>query len=96
MKNVFVPYKVKEEAVEKAKAIIAQFISTIEANEPNTAFYKSFQQAEKPTEFVHIMSFLDEKAEKHHKKTSYCREFTDALYPLCEVLPKPMYYNEIN
>ncbi|WP_190810454.1 putative quinol monooxygenase [Flagellimonas sp. S3867] len=96
MVHVFVPYKVKSASVEKVKVIVAKFISEIEKNEPGTLLYKSFQQTDKPTHFTHIMSFVDSEAEMLHKKSAYCREFTDVLYPVCEIMPKPVAQNEIN
>lgn len=96
MIHVFVPYKVKLESIEAVKAIVAKFISEINKNEPGTVLYKSFQQTEDPTCFTHVMTFTDSEAEMLHKKSAYCREFTDVLYPLCEIMPKPIAQNEIN
>ncbi len=96
MKHVFVPYKVKPDAVETVKVIIGKFISEIKKNEPGTLFYRSFQEEEDPTSFVHIMAFSNEEAENLHKESAYCRGFTDVLYPLCAVMPKPVSYLEIN
>lgn len=96
MVHVFVPYKVKANSIEKVKTLVAKFISEIKKNEPGTLLYKSFQQTNDPTYFTHVMSFVDSKAEMLHKKSAYCREFTDVLYPLCEIMPKPIAQNEIN
>ncbi len=95
MKHVVVPYTVKLESLENVKAIIGKFISAIKENEPKTLYYKSFQQSDSPKKFVHIMTFSDTQAEDYHKRSKHCREFTDALYPLCTVMPKPIHYNEI-
>lgn len=96
MKHVVVPYSVKSESLEKVKIIIRKFIFDIEKNEPKTLYYKSFQQTDEPTKFIHIMTFLNKKAEDYHKNTKYCREFTDALYSLYEKMPTPINYSEIN
>lgn len=95
MQHVFVPYKVRPEAIEKAKTAIVKFITEIRANEPGTLFYKSLQNSDSPTDFVHVMAFSNDEAEQFHKKSAYCREFTDVLYPLCEVMPKPIAYYEV-
>ncbi|MEX0314118.1 MAG: putative quinol monooxygenase [Allomuricauda sp.] len=95
MIHVFVPYKIRPESIEVVKATIAKFISEIEKNEPETLLYKSFQQTDDPTCFTHVMTFKNAAAEMLHKKSSYCREFTDVLYPLCEIMPKPVAQNEI-
>lgn len=96
MIHVFVPYKVKPESIEEVKAIVAKFIAAIEKNEPGTLLYKSFQQVDDPSYFTHVMAFQDSEAEMLHKKSSYCREFTDVLYPLCEIMPKAIGQNEIH
>ncbi|WP_136468190.1 putative quinol monooxygenase [Flagellimonas onchidii] len=96
MIHVFVPYKVRPDSIETVKEIVGKFISKIEKNEPGTLFYKSFQQQDDPTYFTHVMTFTDSEAEMLHKKSTYCREFTDVLYPLCEIMPKPITQNEIN
>ncbi len=96
MIHVFVPYKVSADSIEVVKVIVAKFISEIEKNEPGTLLYKSFQQADDPTYFTHVMTFKDEDSEMLHKKSTYCREFTDVLYPLCEIMPKPIAQSEIN
>ncbi|MFS4455288.1 putative quinol monooxygenase [Maribacter sp. 2304DJ31-5] len=96
MIHVFVSYKVRSRSIEATKTIIGQFIASITKNEPQTLLYKSFQEADDPTKFVHIMTFTDVTAEHLHKKSSYCHEFTDALYPLCEIMPKPVYQIEVD
>ncbi|MEO9512928.1 MAG: antibiotic biosynthesis monooxygenase family protein [Flavobacteriaceae bacterium] len=96
MQHFFVPYKVKAEAVDTIKKVVARFISKIEKNEPGTLFYKSFQEEEDPTRFVHIMTFANTEAQRAHKKSAYCTEFTNALYPLCEIMPHPINYIEIH
>ena len=96
MIHVFVPYKVKQESIETVKGIVAKFISEINRNEPGTLLYKSFQQTDDPTSFTHIKTFMVSDAEMIHKKSAYCLEFTDVLYPLCKVMPKPITQNEIN
>ncbi|WP_420401468.1 putative quinol monooxygenase [Flagellimonas sp.] len=95
MIHVFVPYKVRPDSLETVKEIVGKFISHIKENEPGTLLYKSFQDAEDPTSFTHVMTFANPEAETLHKKSSYCREFTDVLYPLCEIMPRPVLQNEI-
>ncbi|MCL6266701.1 putative quinol monooxygenase [Flagellimonas myxillae] len=95
MIHVFVPYQVKPEAVDTVKEIVGRFISEIRKNEPGTLFYKSYQQVDDPTCFTHVMAFENEQAESLHKKSTYCREFTHVLYPLCEKMPVPISQNEI-
>ena len=91
-----VPFTVNSESLSEAKALIAQFICCVNKEEPNTLLYKSFQQSDNPGRFIHVMSFSDSEAERFHRQTHHCQEFVAALYPLCEIAPKAIVYNEIN
>ena len=83
-----VVYKVKKSAVEEAKNLVNEFIDGVRNNEPGTIIYHSFQDAEDPTSFIHVMTFKDADSEEQHKTSSYCQKFTESLYPLCEQEPE--------
>ena len=87
MINKTASFRVKPDAIEKAKQIIRRFISHVRDNEPETLLYQSWQKADDPAEFIHFMSFTDKIAEEHHRDTAYVEEFVAALYPLCEREP---------
>ena len=96
MKHVVVPYTVKLESLEIVKHMVRKFISAIKENEPETLVYKSLQQMEEPTKFIHIMTFSNSAAEEYHRQTEHCKEFVTALYPCCETKPRAIVYTEIN
>jgi len=79
-------FRVKSDRLEICKSAIARFIKAVRENEPNTLFYAGFQEPDQYS-FVHLMTFKDVAAEKHHRGTPYVREFVEALYPNCEVEP---------
>ena len=96
MKHVIIPFQVQNESINEVKTIISNFISKIKRHEEGTLMYKSFQQEDKPTHFIHVMTFLDEESMNIHKNTLYCKEFVDKLYPSCTELPVASLYNEVN
>jgi len=94
MIHIIIPFTVKTESLETVKALLSKFISAIKKNEPGTLLYKSFQQTDVPAKFIHFMTFAD-RAEETHRATKHCKEFVEALYPLCIELPKSSSFNEI-
>jgi quinol monooxygenase YgiN len=80
-------FQIKPQKIKQAKACISEFVNRIQELEPGTMMYKSLQGINEDTEFIHIMAFKDKEAQQLHKKSSYCRSFTDKLYPLCEAKP---------
>lgn len=95
MIHIFIPFTVKPDSLEYVKILILDFISAIKKNESGTLMYKSYQQKEDPTKFIHVMTFVDEKSQTKHRQTSYCKYFVEKLYPLCTEMPSPAEYNEI-
>ena len=87
MEHLFVSFKVKKNKVEEAKSAIRKFVDEITGKEPGTVLYNCFQEKSDDTSFIHTMTFESEKAEEHHRHTSYVKEFVDKLYPLCEEEP---------
>ena len=87
MINLMVKFKVRQEAVDDAKRVIRDFVDQIKLNEEDTLLYRSLQDSEDPCSFVHFMSFRDDYGREVHQKSSYCREFVDELYPMCEIEP---------
>lgn len=55
--------------------------------EPGTLRYESWQSLLQPTQFLHVMDFVDAQAERAHAASDAVRRFTDAVYPLCTQRP---------
>lgn len=95
MVHVMISFQVQESRIKEAIKYIQTFERAIQKYEPDTLLYKSFQQAETPNQFVHVMSFKNETARKQHSQSDYCLQFVQQLYPLCTEPPKAIRYNEI-
>ena len=83
-----VNFKVKSSALDEAKILIRDYVEQIILNEEDTLLYRSLQEKNDPTRFVHFMTFKDEYSENQHSKSNYTQEFVDELYPLCDEEPK--------
>lgn len=79
-------YQIKEGAVDEVNKIIRRFISAVEKEEPQTD-YNAYRLGE-TREFIHLMTFPDESAQKQHQNAAYTKEFAEALYPNCVEEPK--------
>ena len=73
----------RREGLEGALAAIREFVSYVQANEPGTLRYESWQEKDDPTRFVHYFTFRDAKAEDIHSSSDAVGRFTAVLYPLC-------------
>ncbi len=93
MEHLFVSFKVKKNKVEDAKNTIRKFVDEISQKEPGTILYNCYQERSDITAFVHTMTFESEKAEEHHRRTEYVKEFVDRLYPMC--VKEPV-FSELN
>ena len=88
MINKMVTFKVKPEALDETKILIRDFVENIILNEEDTLLYRTHQEKENPTVFIHFMTFKDEYAEEQHNRANYCQEFVEMLIPLCETQPE--------
>jgi len=79
-------FTVKEDGLDEALEAIRAFLAHTET-EPGTQRYESWRSLERPTEFLHLMSFADEDAERAHASSAAVETFTAALYSRCEELP---------
>lgn len=75
-------FTVEEGRLEEALEAIRTFVAHTET-EPGTLLYQSWQSAERPAEFLHLMEFADAGAEQTHATSDALQAFTDVLYPLC-------------
>lgn len=79
-------YQIKENALGEVNKIIRRFVSAVEKEEPQTD-YKAYRLGD-THEFIHLMTFPDESAQKQHQNAAYTKEFAEALYPNCVEEPK--------
>lgn len=80
--NATARFIVNDEQIETALRAIRTFVVHARS-EPGTLRYDSFRSAERPAEFLHVMSFADEDAERAHGSSDAVKAFTDVLYPTC-------------
>ncbi len=95
MINVIISFEVHPQSIEEVKELIQTFIAEIKKNEPETYTYRSFQDSESPTSFVHVMTFANEEAQLQHRNSAHCKAFVTALYPKCTKEPKAKSFYEI-
>lgn len=78
-------YTIKRGEVNIVLESISKFVGAIRKNEPET-FYEAYRRGDS-LEFVHLMKFKDDVAEKRHQKADCTSEFVSVLYPRCEIEP---------
>ncbi len=83
MIHIKVQYRVKKDKVEQIEKAIIELVHSIREKERETLLYDAFQSAKDPTEFIHVMSFADNKARLFHESASHTQKFVDILYPCC-------------
>ena len=74
-------YRVRPSGVEKVKRAIEEFVPYVQANEPGTRMYLSWQQKDDPTRFVHFFIFDDEAAHAAHSRSEAVKRFEAAYRP---------------
>lgn len=78
-------YKVKKEELQTVLPAIRDFVISVRDQEPDT-HYEAYRRGD-TLEFIHLMKFPDEQAEKKHASADYTEAFTSILYPRCEIKP---------
>lgn len=86
MVRLIARYQIKEDALTEVNEIIRKFISAVEKEEPQTV-YDAYRLGD-TYEFIHLITFPDESAQKKHQNAAYTEEFAEALYPHCVEEPK--------
>jgi quinol monooxygenase YgiN len=79
-------FTVRGDELDAAVEAIRTFVAHTAA-EPGTLRYESWRSIDRPTEFLHLMEFVDEDAERTHASSDEVKTFTDVLYPRCEHEP---------
>ena len=76
-------YEIKPEALETVVAAIHEFVAYVRANEPGALRYEVWQEAERPTRFVHLFVWKDEEANRIHGESAAVKKFAGILDPNC-------------
>jgi quinol monooxygenase YgiN len=76
-------YEVRPETLEQCLAAIHEFVAYVRANEPGALRYEVWQEAERPTRFVHLFVWRDEAANRIHGESAAVKKFAGILYPNC-------------
>ena len=79
-------FTVRRDELDAALEAIRTFVAHTKT-EPGTHRYESWRSTDRPTEFMHLMSFADEAAERAHSSNNAVKAFVAALYPRCEQEP---------
>jgi len=72
-------YAIRPEGLAAVKEAITEFVDYVTKNEPGSRLYASWQQADDPTQFVHLFIFADEAAHRAHGESAAVRQF-EAVY----------------
>ena len=76
-------YEVRPEALDACLAAIHEFVAYVRTHEPGALRYEVWQDAERPTRFVHIFVWRDAEANRIHGESAAVKKFASILYPNC-------------
>ncbi len=76
-------YEVRPESLDACLAAIHEFVAHVRANEPGALRYEVWQEADRPTRFVHLFVWRDADANRLHGESAAVKKFADLLYPNC-------------
>jgi quinol monooxygenase YgiN len=76
-------YEVRPETLDQCLAAIHEFVAYVRRQEPGALRYEVWQEAERPTRFVHIFVWRDAEANRIHGQSAAVKKFAGVLYPNC-------------
>lgn len=76
-------YEVRPESLDACLAAIHEFVAYVRENEAGALRYEVWQDAERPTRFVHIFVWRDAEANRVHGASAAVKTFAGTLYPNC-------------
>ena len=85
-------YQVKNEAIDKVKAAVVEFVDYVRENEPGTWFYAAWQAQDDSSKFVHLFTFEDAKAHERHGQSSAVKQFESVYQP--ELVGGPVLFTD--
>lgn len=85
-------YQVRNEAVDRVKAAIVEFVEYLRQNEPSTWFYAAWQAKSDPSKFVHLFTFEDDDAHQRHGQSEAVKRFEAVYQP--ELVGGPVVFTD--
>lgn len=76
-------YEVRPESLDTCLAAIHEFVAYVRASEPGALRYEVWQEAARPTRFVHLFVWRDAEANRIHGESAAVKKFASILYPNC-------------
>jgi quinol monooxygenase YgiN len=89
-------YEIRPEALDQCLAAIHEFVAYVRENEAGALRYEVWQEAERPTRFVHIFVWRDEEANRMHGESAAVKKFAGILYPNCLAPVEFIEYRQID
>ena len=78
-------YRIKAGTYDAVRAAIIEFVTAVHEVEMDTE-YAAFRIGD-TDDFIHLMAFVDEAAQKRHQEAPYTIHFVEKLYPNCVEMP---------
>lgn len=76
-------YEVRPESLPECLRAIHEFVAHVRACEPGAIRYEVWQEAQRPTCFVHVFVWQDAAAKQTHGASAAVQKFAGILYPCC-------------
>lgn len=89
-------YEVRPEALATCLAAMKEFVAYVRAHEAGALRYEVWQEAERPTRFVHIFVWRDDDANRIHGESAAVKKFAGILYPNCLAPVEFIEYRQID
>ena len=89
-------YEVRPDSLEQCVAAIHEFVTYVRETEAGALRYEVWQEAERPTRFVHIFIWRDEEANRIHGESPAVKKFASILYPNCLAPVEFIEYRQID
>lgn len=89
-------YEVRPETLDVCLAAIHEFVAYVRAHEPGALRYEVWQEAQRPTRFVHLFVWRDEEANRIHGESAAVKKFAGILYPNCVAPVEFIEYKQVD
>ena len=89
-------YEIHPQSLQECTNAIHEFVDYVRANEPGALRYEVWQEAKRPTHFVHVFVWRDREAKRVHGASDAVKKFAGILYPNCIAPVEFTEYEEID